>query len=129
MARLPESFRREIELRHMVLMPAQAESSDSAEQASVVSHKSLPIRGKGFMTQARRERRAYPKGSVRSEERSLRHKELPPSGLRQLWPVAVLLLSRPDPSGLRGCFLRRALPQAKFDATNDQLFVGHHTRV
>jgi predicted nucleotidyltransferase len=34
-ARLPESFRREIELQHVVLMPAQAEAVDSAEQPRV----------------------------------------------------------------------------------------------
>jgi hypothetical protein len=61
------------------------------------------------------EPRAYPHGYVRSEQRSLRPKELPPSGLRQIWPVAVLLLSH---SPLTGRLLRRALPQAKFDATN-----------
>jgi hypothetical protein len=34
--------------------------------------------GKGFLTQVRRERRAYPQGSGRSEQRSLRQKDLPP---------------------------------------------------
>jgi hypothetical protein len=31
-------------------------------------------------------------GSVRSEQRSLRQKELSPSGLRRIWPVAALLV-------------------------------------
>jgi len=30
--------------------------------------------------------------SVRSEQRSLRQKELPPGGLRRIWPVASLLV-------------------------------------
>src|SRR5882672_5467710 len=31
-------------------------------------------------------------GSVRSEQRSLAEKELPPGGLRPIWPVAALLV-------------------------------------
>src|SRR6266852_1840757 len=31
-------------------------------------------------------------GSVRSEQRSLVEKELPPGGLRRIWPVAALLV-------------------------------------
>src|SRR5207253_8904646 len=31
-------------------------------------------------------------GSVRSEQRSLAGKELPPGGLRRIWPVASLLV-------------------------------------
>ena len=62
------------------------------------------------MTQARREGRAYPHGYVRIQQQSMRPKELPPGGLRTIWPVAVLLLIPPDMSGLRGCFLHRALP-------------------
>ena len=67
---------------------------------------------------------AYPHGYVRIGQQSMRHKALPPRGLRPIWPVAVLLLSPPDASGPRRCFLRRALPQAKFDSTNGQLFVS-----
>ena len=51
------------------------------------------MRGTGFFGQTRRERRAYPpSGSVRSEQRSLAEKELPPGGLRRIWPVASLLV-------------------------------------
>ncbi|PYM16268.1 MAG: hypothetical protein DME18_01910 [Verrucomicrobia bacterium] len=32
-----------------------------------------------------------PSGSVRSEQRRLRPKDMPPSGLRPIWPVALLL--------------------------------------
>src|SRR6266702_7538156 len=38
-------------------------------------------------------------GSVRSEQRSLVEKELPPGGLRQIWPVAALLLGHRSTSG------------------------------
>src|SRR5713101_8623254 len=31
-------------------------------------------------------------GSVRSEQRSLAEKQLPPGGLRRIWPVAALLV-------------------------------------
>src|SRR5947199_7931832 len=31
-------------------------------------------------------------GSVRSEQRSLAEKEMPPGGLRRIWPVAALLV-------------------------------------
>jgi len=40
--------------------------------------------------------------SERSEQRSLRQKELPPGGLRRIWPVASLLVGY---SPLRGCAL------------------------
>ena len=33
-----------------------------------------------------------PSGSVRSEQRSLARKELPPEGLRRIWPAAALLV-------------------------------------
>src|SRR5438093_6494234 len=54
-------------------------------------------------------------GSVRSEQRSLAEKELPPVGLRQICPVAALLVGHRSTSGM---LPPRALPQAKFDATN-----------
>src|SRR5262245_25450722 len=38
-------------------------------------------------------------GSVRSEQRSLAEKELPPEGLRPIWPVAALLVGRRSTSG------------------------------
>ena len=40
-------------------------------------------------------------GSVRSEQRSLAEKELPPGGLRRIWPLAALLVGyRPSTSRL-----------------------------
>src|SRR6266446_5099017 len=38
-------------------------------------------------------------GSVRSEKRSLAEKELPPEGLRRIWPVAALLVGHRSTSG------------------------------
>ena len=38
-------------------------------------------------------------GSVRSEQRSLAEKELPPEGLRRIWPVAALLVGHRSTSG------------------------------
>src|SRR5213080_3531022 len=38
-------------------------------------------------------------GSVRSEQRSLVEKELPPEGLRRIWPVAALLVGHRSTSG------------------------------
>src|SRR5207249_11600395 len=38
-------------------------------------------------------------GSVRSEQRSLVEKELPPEGLRRIWPVAALLGGHRSTSG------------------------------
>ena len=64
------------------------------------SRNKLYIRGEEFFAQTRRERRAYPQRSVRSEQRSLREKDLPPCGLRGVWPVASLFVSH---SPLRGC--------------------------
>jgi hypothetical protein len=49
------------------------------------------VRGKGFFGQARATSISR-SGSVRSEQRSLAEKELPPFGLRRIWPVAVLLV-------------------------------------
>src|SRR5436309_16046913 len=37
--------------------------------------------------------------SVRSEQRSLAEKELPPEGLRRIWPVAALLVGHRSTSG------------------------------
>src|SRR5207249_4519374 len=53
-------------------------------------------------------------GSVRSEQRSLAEKQLPPEGLRRIWPVARCS-SVTDP--LRDMLPPRAWPQAKFGAT------------
>src|SRR5205807_7229274 len=39
------------------------------------------------------------RGSVRSEQRSLAEKELPPEGLRRIWPVAALLVGHRSTSG------------------------------
>src|SRR5437899_9884832 len=55
------------------------------------------------------------RGSGRSEQRSLAEKELPPEGLRRIWPVAALLVGHRSTSGL---LPPRALPQAKCGATN-----------
>src|SRR5213593_4452438 len=38
-------------------------------------------------------------GSVRSEQRSLAEEELPPEGLRRIWPVAALLVGHRSTSG------------------------------
>src|SRR5438093_9324758 len=38
-------------------------------------------------------------GSVRSEQRRLVEKELPPGGLRRIWPVAALLVGHRSTSG------------------------------
>src|SRR2546427_1665168 len=38
-------------------------------------------------------------GSVRSEQRSLAEKELPPEGLSRIWPVAALLVGHRSSSG------------------------------
>src|SRR6266481_5066436 len=38
-------------------------------------------------------------GSVRSKQRSLAEKELPPGGLRRIWPVAALLVGHRSTSG------------------------------
>ena len=63
--------------------------------------------------------------SVRSEQRSLGQKELPPVGLCRIWPGASLLLShRP----LAGMLLRRASPQAKCGATNVSVFMKGTTK-
>src|SRR5437870_9843444 len=39
------------------------------------------------------------RGSGRSEQRSLAEKELPPEGLRRIWPVAALLVGHRSTSG------------------------------
>src|SRR5438876_2066417 len=52
---------------------------------------------------------------IRSDQRSLAEKELPPEGLRRIWPVAALLVGHRSTSGL---LPPRALPQAKCGATN-----------
>src|SRR2546426_3842710 len=54
-------------------------------------------------------------GSVRSEQRRLAEKEPPPEGLRRIWPVAALLVGHRSTWDM---LPPRALPQAKFGATN-----------
>ena len=54
-------------------------------------------------------------GSVRSEQRSLNRKDMPPGGLRRSWLLASLLLSHSPTSGM---LLRRASPEANCGATN-----------
>src|SRR5215510_14939731 len=63
-----------------------------------------------------------PGGSVRSEQRRGRPKELRPEGLRRKWPEASLLLGH---RSLRICSL--VAPQAILGATKHQLFVRHIT--
>src|SRR5256885_16901570 len=63
-------------------------------------------------------------GSVRSEQRSLERKGLPPFGLSPVWPVASLLV---DHSPTRGMLPPRASPQAKLGATKHQPFKRHNT--
>src|SRR5437763_7268752 len=64
-------------------------------------------------------------GSVRSEQRSLGEKDLPPSGLRRIWPVASLLV---DYSPMAGRRPPRASPQAKLGETNDIVFMPQTTQ-
>jgi len=59
-------------------------------------------------------------GSVRSEPRSLAAKDLPPFGLRRIWPVASLRLGHRT---LPAMLPRRASPQAKLGATNVIVFM------
>src|SRR6267143_5268762 len=70
-------------------------------------------------------------GSVRSEQRSLERKGLPPYGLRPAWPVASLLVGHSptagDAPGARA-EAPRASPQAKLGATKHQPFRRHNTR-
>ncbi len=70
------------------------------QNASVVSLNWLVFRRKGFSPPTRRERRAYPLRSVRSEQQGGRRKGLRPEGLRRKWPGALLLVSH---SPRRGC--------------------------
>src|SRR5678816_1797997 len=56
-------------------------------------HKYGHVRGKGiFWPDEARATSISRSGSVRSEQRSLAEKELPPEGLRRIWPVAALLV-------------------------------------
>src|SRR6058998_4207806 len=64
-------------------------------------------------------------GSVRSEQRSLERKGLPPYGLRPVWPVASLLVGHSPTAGM---LPPRASPQAKLGATKHQPFRRHNTR-
>ncbi len=64
---------------------------DEHRQLSSLFHKYGYVRGQGFFGQTRREQRAYPQRSVRREQPSLAEKELPPGGLRRIWPGAALL--------------------------------------
>src|SRR2546427_3244406 len=63
-------------------------------------------------------------GSVRSEQRSLERKGLPPFGLRPVWPVASLLVGHSPTAGM---LPPRASPQAKLGATKHQPFRRHNT--
>ena len=63
-------------------------------RAGVLFTNCVGICGKGFLIQPRRERRAYPQRSARSEQRRLNQKDLPPGGLRRIWFLASLLLGR-----------------------------------
>src|SRR5919198_3302123 len=66
--------------------------------------------GEEFSALARRERRAYPaSGSVRSEQRRQGRKELPPEGLRRIWPGASLLVGHSPTAG--GCSLLAPRPR------------------
>src|SRR5207247_6415739 len=65
-------------------------------------------------------------GSVRSEQRSLAEKDLPPSGLRRIWPVASLLVGYSPMAGMRP---PRASPQAKLGATNVIVLMPQTTKV
>jgi len=63
---------------------------------------------------------------VRSEQRSLAEKELPPGGLRRIWPLAAWVVGyRPTGRGMRP---PRALPQAKLGATNVIVFMFMTTK-
>jgi hypothetical protein len=91
---------------------------------STVTKNFRDMRGKGFFGQTRRERRAYPHGSARNEQRSLAEKDLTPCGLRRICPGAVLLVAhRP----MKGMHAPRALPQAKCDATHVSRIHCHST--
>jgi hypothetical protein len=79
---------------------------------------------KGFLPPARRERRAYPQWSVRSEPRSGRQKELRPEGLRRKRPGASLLLGHRAPTAM---LPRRASHQAILGATKHQPILRHYT--
>src|SRR5881392_1349194 len=63
-------------------------------------------------------------GSVRSEQRSLDRKDLPPFGLPPGWPVASLLVGHSPTSGDAP---PRASPQANLGATKHQPFRRHNT--
>src|SRR6059036_3377805 len=98
---------------------------------SGLRHKYDDVRGKGFFAQTRREviPHGHPSisrsGSVRSEQRSLGEKDLPPSGLRRIWPVASLLVGYSPRAGMRP---PRASPQAKLGATNVIVFMPQTTK-
>jgi hypothetical protein len=77
------------------------DAADRMWGASVLSSQSVTLCGKGFFDQARRERRAFRHGSVRSEQRSLIEKELRPRIAPEL-TVASLLLGH---SPITGCSL------------------------
>src|SRR5437870_5177289 len=62
-------------------------------------HKYDHVCGEGFLAQTRRERRAYPSGSVRSEQRRLGQKEPPPGGLRRFSVLSSLCLAHCPTSG------------------------------
>src|SRR5437660_12006427 len=70
-------------------------------------------------------------GSVRSKQRSLAEKELPPYGLRRIWPVAALLVGHRSTSGyapsLRlatGQIRRKNVIVVMFMTTKNPLILG-----
>src|SRR6059036_1326179 len=98
---------------------------------SGLRHKYDDVRGKGFFAQTRREvlPHGHPSisrsGSVRSEQRSLGEKDLPPSGLRRIWPVASWLVGYSPGQGMRP---PRASPQVKLGATNVIVLMPQSTK-
>src|SRR5271170_3647865 len=59
---------------------------------NTVTKKLRYLRGQGFLAPPRRERRAYPQRSVRSEQRRRSQTDRPPRRLRRVWVRALLLL-------------------------------------
>src|SRR5206468_11706991 len=71
--------------------PAHEFPQFTAKTLRGLFHKYAHVRGNGFWAEARRERRAYPAVDLRSKQQRLRPKDMPPCGLRPIWPVASLL--------------------------------------
>jgi hypothetical protein len=76
-------------------------------------HKYDHAGGEGFFAQTRRERRAYPRRSVRCEQRGLREKE-PPHTLADLWNGPLRLINE-GPTAFGGVgalpFINHKMPQ------------------